>query len=126
MRGDWRPRATSAELAVRYRAEGYWTDETLASVIDAALRTHPNLRLRVWSDHRPFTGTVGQVHDLALRLAAGLRKIGVGPGDVVAFQLPNWVEAAATFWGAAHTGAVLLPIVPFYGPREVSLIILGT
>jgi len=120
---DWRPRATSADLAARYRAQGYWTDETLASVVDTALRTHPELTLRVWSDSRPFDGTVGQVHDLALRLAAGLRKLGVRPGDVVAFQLPNWMEAAAAFWGIAYTGAVLVPIAPFYGRREVSFIV---
>ena len=29
----------------------------------------------------------------ARRLAAGLRERGVGPGDVVVFQLPNWMEA---------------------------------
>ena len=27
-------------------------------------------------------------------MAGGLRALGLGPGDVVAFQLPNWVEAA--------------------------------
>ena len=54
-------------------------------------------------------------------LAAGLRDRGVGPGDVIAFQLPNWVEAAVTFWAAAFLGAVVVPIVHFYGRKEVSL-----
>ena len=36
-----------------------------------------------------------------LRVAGGLRANGVGAGDVVAFQLPNWVEAAV----AAREGA---------------------
>ena len=40
---------------------------------------------------------------------------GVGPGDVVLFQLPNWVEAGITFWAAAYLGAVVVPIVHFYG-----------
>ena len=44
---------------------------------------------------------------------------------MVAFQLPNWVEAAATFWASAFLGAVVVPIVHFYGPREVGFI-LGT
>ena len=41
------------------------------------------------------------------------------PGDVVAFQLPNWTEAAATFWASALLGAVVVPIVHFYGRKEV-------
>ena len=35
----------------------------------------------------------------------GLRARGIGPGDAVAFQLPNWVEAAATFYARAPTSA---------------------
>ena len=39
------------------------------------------------------------------------------------FQLPNWVEAAITFWGAAQLGAVVVPIVHFYGPKEVGYVL---
>ncbi len=117
MTSDWKLRMTAPELAARYTAEGYWTDDTLASVLDRALRANAGLALRVWSDHRPFEGKAGQVHELARRVAAGLRVSGIGPGDVVAFQIPSWVEAAATFWGIALSGAATLPIVHFYGPR---------
>ena len=55
----------------------------------------------------------------ARRLAAGLRARGVGPGDVVAIQLPNWVEAAVAFWASAFLGAVVVPIVHFYGRKEL-------
>ena len=48
---------------------------------------------------------------------------GGGPGDVVAFQLPNWMEAAATFWAAALLGAVVVPIVHFYGRKELGYIL---
>jgi acyl-coenzyme A synthetase/AMP-(fatty) acid ligase len=33
--------------------------------------------------------------------------------------MPNWVEAAATYYGAALVGAVVAPIVHFYGSHEV-------
>jgi acyl-CoA synthetase (AMP-forming)/AMP-acid ligase II len=56
-------------------------------------------------------------------VAGGLRAVGVQPGDPVAFQLPNWVEAAATFWAIALLGAVPVPIVHFYGPKEVAFIL---
>jgi acyl-CoA synthetase (AMP-forming)/AMP-acid ligase II len=47
----------------------------------------------------------------------------VGPGDIVAFQLPNWMEAAATFWASAFLGATVVPIVHFYGRKEVGYIL---
>jgi acyl-coenzyme A synthetase/AMP-(fatty) acid ligase len=46
-----------------------------------------------------------------------------GPGDVVAFQLPNWMEAAAVFWASAFLGAAVVPIVHFYGRKEVGYIL---
>ena len=63
---------------------------------------------------------------LARRVAAGLRARGIGPGDAVAFQLPNWVEAAATFYAIAYLGAIVVPIVHFYGPKEVGYILRTT
>ena len=42
------------------------------------------------------------------------------------FQLPNWVEAGITFWGAAYLGAVVVPVVHFYGPKEVGYILRAT
>ena len=39
------------------------------------------------------------------------------------FQLPNWVEAGITFWAAAYLGAVVVPIVHFYGAKEVDYIL---
>ena len=39
------------------------------------------------------------------------------------FQLPNWVEAGIVFWGAAYVGAVVVPVVHFYGPKELDYIV---
>ena len=55
----------------------------------------------VHSKVRPWRGTFGEVDRAARSFAASLRARGLGPGDVVVFQLPNWMEAAVTFWGAA-------------------------
>ena len=59
-------------------------------------------------------------------LLLAYKAAGIGPGDVVAFQLPNWVEAAATFYGASLLGAVLVPVVHFYGAKEVRYILAHT
>ncbi|HVM41598.1 MAG TPA: AMP-binding protein [Acidimicrobiia bacterium] len=112
-----------APLAQRYLGEGLWTDDTLASAIERFLLADPARAFRVWSETRSFTATLGAVFEDARRFAGALRRHGIGPGDVVAFQLPNWMEAAVVFWGTALSGAVLVPIVHFYGPREVGYIL---
>jgi acyl-CoA synthetase len=116
-------RPVPAELAARYRAEGAWDDRSLGQFLSDALLEDPSRRIRIWSPTHPHLGTVGEVYEEALRVAGGLRAHGVGPGDVVAFQLPNWVEAAVTFYACAMLGVTLVPIVHFYGPKEVGFIL---
>ncbi|HEY8217543.1 MAG TPA: AMP-binding protein [Acidimicrobiia bacterium] len=116
-------RATPPELAQRYVRDGYWNDDTLGQLLDGYLSAAPSLTFRIWSATRPYEGTYRDVHELARRVAAGLRARGVGPGDVVAFQMPNCVEAAATFWGLSLIGAVIVPIVHFYGAHEIAFIL---
>ncbi|MFX8930154.1 AMP-binding protein, partial [Acinetobacter baumannii] len=42
------------------------------------------------------------------------------PGDVIAFQVPNWREAAVINLAAAIGGLVVNPIVPIYRDAEVT------
>jgi hypothetical protein len=72
---------------------------------------------------RPWSGTFADIELVARRLAAGLRERGVEAGDVVALQLPNWMEAAAAFWAASFLGAVVVPVVHLYGRNEVGYIL---
>ena len=68
---------------------------------------------------RPEVTTVGDLYDESLRLAASLIGLGVAAGDVVAVQLPNGRECIVSHAAAWLCGAVILPIVPSYGPWEV-------
>jgi acyl-CoA synthetase len=111
------------ELVRRYREQGWWTSDTLGDLLARELAARPDLDFRVHSAVRPYSGTVGEVEHAARRLAAGLHRRGVGPGDVIAMQLPNWVEAAVTFWASAFLGAVVVPIVHFYGRKELTHIL---
>ncbi|AVV47927.1 AMP-dependent synthetase [Streptomyces sp. P3] len=113
-------------LAARYEAEGWWTRETLGDLLAARLGKSGDVEFRVHSEVRPWQGTFADVERTARRLAAGLRARGVGPGDVVVMQLPNWMEAAAVFWASAFLGAVIVPVVHFYGPKEVRYIVEAT
>ncbi|WP_405885208.1 AMP-binding protein [Streptomyces sp. NBC_01136] len=116
-------RTMPAELIERYEAEGWWTRETIGDLLAYGLDAAPDVEFRVHSAVRPWRGTFADVERTARRLAAGLRARGVGPGDVVAFQLPNWMEGAAVFWASAFLGAVVVPIVHFYGRKEVGYIL---
>lgn len=123
MSDRWALRSTSDDLRRRYLSEGHWTDDTLGRVLADAVADHPDLDVRVWSAQRASRSTTGDVLRRAGALAAGLAERGVHPGDVVAFQLPNWEEAVVTFAGLALLGAVIVPVVDFYGPKELGYIL---
>ncbi len=120
---DLELRPDDAERAKRYCAEGHWTDETLGSILAAGFAEAPDSVVKLRSEVHAWEGPFGDAADLARRVAGGLRAAGVGPGDPVAFQVPNWIEAAATFWAIAFLGAVPVPIVHFYGAKEVGFIL---
>jgi acyl-CoA synthetase len=121
--GRWGLRSVPAPLAQRYRSEGWWTDESLGTMVATGLQERAGAGFRVRSKTRPWTGTLGDVDAAARALAGSLRAVGVGAGDVVVFQLPNWAEAGMTFWAAAYLGAVIVPVVHFYGAKEVAYIL---
>src|SRR5207237_7233309 len=120
---DWQPRVVASHLAEGYRRDGFWTGESLGSLLGGRLAARREQTFTLRSDVRPWSGTFGEVLDASRRVARGLAGAGVGPGDVVAFQLPNWVEAALLFYGASLLGAVVVPIVHFYGAKEVRYIL---
>jgi acyl-CoA synthetase len=125
-RDRWHMRSVARDLADRYRAEGWWNDATLGAMVADGLGSMAQAGFRVRSTVRPWSGTFADVDRAARCLATTLRSRGIGPGDVVAFQLPNWVEAGITFWAAAYLGAVVVPVVHFYGAKEVDYILRAT
>lgn len=116
-------RLIPAELRARYLRAGWWTDDTLADLIAAGLRSAPTSTVRVWSATRPFTGTYDDLRDIAARLCGGLAARGIGPGDHVVFHLPNWIEAVVCFAALPAAGAVLVPVPSYAGSREVEQIV---
>ncbi|MGZ4705052.1 MAG: AMP-binding protein [Acidimicrobiales bacterium] len=119
-------RSPSAELVRRYHDEGWWDDASLGTTVADGLSSMGDVEFNVHSKVRPWRGTFADVDRAARALAGSLRARGVGPGDVVVFQMPNWVEAGITFWAAAYLGAVVVPIVHFYGAKEVGYILRTT
>ncbi len=122
----WGLREIPPLLTGRYLDAGWWRDDTVGQMLAGAIGERPELTVKIRSSVRPWTGTFADVLGAASRMAGALRARGVGAGDVVAFQLPNWIEAAVSFWAAALLGAVVTPIVHFYGPKEVAYILRRT
>ncbi len=110
----------SDDAAAHYRAAGYWRDETLADVARRTCREAPDRLLLIEGDERV---TRAEAWDAASRLAAFFLSRGLKPGDVVSFQLPNWIEAAVIALAARRCGLVLNPIPPIYRESEVGYIL---
>jgi cyclohexanecarboxylate-CoA ligase len=66
------------------------------------------------------TWTWAELEAEAERAAALLLELGVGPGDTVAYQLPNWGEFVALTLAAMKIGAVCCPLMPIFREREIS------
>jgi len=63
--------------------------------------------------------TWGELREQTERIAAGLRRLGVGEGDRVVAYLPNIPEAVAGFLACASLGAIWSSCSPDFGARSV-------
>ena len=121
----WSTRTTDPELAQRYFDAGYWVDDGFGEYIhDSPLG---DLRPRV----PRLVGRAAVAGHRRRRPRDGAPRRRRVPGAWASsratsssLQLPNWVETAAAFWGLAMLGAVAVPIVHFYGAKEVEFILL--
>lgn len=72
---------------------------------------------------RGVAWTYEQVDSLVEDLASALQCCGVDSGDVVSWQLPNWVEAVVVHLAALRVGAISNPIVSIYRHAELKFIL---
>ena len=63
--------------------------------------------------------TYAELYDRVTRLATSLRRIGVGPGDVVCGYMPNLIETATAMLAATSLGAVWASCGAELGPAAV-------
>lgn len=103
-----------------YTTKGYWSHLTVGDRLDQRIREHPHKVAVVDSWKETTYGELGRVVE---RLALGFLGMGVRPGDRVASQLPNRMEALAVLFALARIGAVFVPIVPYYRKAEVEYIL---
>jgi acetoacetyl-CoA synthetase len=67
----------------------------------------------------PIELTFGELRELAGRVRAGLRRLGVQPGDRVVAYMPNVPETLAAFIATASLGAIWATCAPEFGARSV-------
>ncbi|MEU4834156.1 AMP-binding protein [Streptosporangium sp. NPDC023615] len=92
-----------AETAARYREAGYWIDQTLPEPLFATVARVPGKTAIVAGE---TSLTYAELGDRILRIAAGLRHLGVGRGDRAVVHLPNIPEFIAFVYAFWEIGAI--------------------
>ncbi len=64
--------------------------------------------------------TYRQVKDWSDRFAAGVRALGIRPGDRVGLLLPNAPQFVIAYYGLLKAGAVVVPLNPLYTENELA------
>jgi acyl-CoA synthetase (AMP-forming)/AMP-acid ligase II len=96
---------------------------TLPHTILAAVSAQPDLPVVFHGAAHTEAVPLADLVDRAARCAAAFGSLGVQPGDAVAVQVPSRIEGVIAQAAAVLVGAVLVPVVPSYGPRELGFIL---
>src|SRR5437870_9104016 len=111
------------ERRARHEATGDGPHASLSARRAERVRRTPERVCRI--EGRRVGGRSWTFADLAARaerMAGALLGLGVRPGEVVSWQLPNWFEAAALAVAIDRVGAVSNPIIAIYREREMSFV----
>ena len=103
-----------------YRRFGYVSDLTMSASVVRAARQWGSRPAIIEGGHQL---TYQELLEVVERAAAWLAGAGVGPGNVVCWQTPNWWEAHVLGLAIWHAGAVSCPIAPFYREHELRQVI---
>ncbi len=95
------------EVIDRYRADGYWSAETIVDRFSTVAEANPE-RLAVVDE--TFRISYSELRRKTSAFAGSLRELGVSPGDIVTIQLPNWWEHIVAVLGTIEAGAVAAPV----------------
>ncbi len=90
---------------------------TLAEDLRAAAAEQPDKLAVVTSDR---SVSFRELDLAAGRIAAGLRELGVGPGDRVALVMPNIAEMPEAVYGVLRAGAAFTPLNPTIKERKLA------
>ena len=95
-----------------------YDDSTLVDRLERSVRVQPD---RVALDFLGGTTTYARFADRVARVAEGLRRLGVGPGDCVALVMPNCPQNVVAFYAVLRLGATVVEHNPLYTVGELHL-----
>lgn len=105
------------EFAARYRAAGYWRGETFGGMLRERALRHPDRTAIVGGDARWTYQALDQRADA---VAAGVRALGLAPGDRVVVQLPNIPEFFSVVFGLFRAGVLPVFALPAHRSTEIA------
>jgi acyl-CoA synthetase (AMP-forming)/AMP-acid ligase II len=109
-----------AERIAEFTKAGYWRDTTSNDELERNARANPDKPAVI--DPRGRL-TYAEYCRRARRLAAKFVRLGLGPDDVVAIQLPNWSEFAVAINAAMLAGVPFCQFHSDFRAREVEFIL---
>jgi len=110
-----------ARLA-REAERGIWPGHVVTDYLDQWLETRPDdtAIIAFREEDRTTTRlTFRELNEQVTAVASTLSELGVGRGDVVSFQLPNWWEFVAVYLACVRIGAAANPLMPIFRHREL-------
>lgn len=108
------------QLVEQYTDAGYWIDRTITDYLDEWAERTPD-KVAFIDPRRQIT--YGELQTEVDHVALGLLELGISPGDVISFQLPNWIEWVVLHYAATRIGAISNPLIPIYRAREVDFMV---
>ncbi len=113
---EYAPAPISGELLGHYAQQGYRSTVNLGALMSRNQKEFGSLPAVV---DGPVALSWRELIDLASRYSGFLHANGIGPGDVVMWQLPNWWESLVVAYGVWGAGAISAPVVPTYREHEL-------
>ncbi|WP_330183585.1 AMP-binding protein [Nocardia sp. NBC_01503] len=108
------------DLAERYRRAGYWAGRPLGELLRNAARQWPERTALLGDPGTPGAGsTYAELDTAADRMAHGLLKLGIAPGDRVVVQLPNVLEFVPVLFGLLRAGIIPVLTLPAHRRAEI-------
>ncbi len=105
-----------AEFAGRYRAAGYWRNETFGAWLRERATAHPDRIAVVGGDQR---WSYGELDRRASALAAGFLRAGLRRGDRVLVHLPNIPDFIGVVMGLFRAGLIPVYALPAHRITEI-------
>jgi cyclohexanecarboxylate-CoA ligase len=110
----------TADRIERLTSSGQWAGRVLTDHLDEVVAATPDKVAAI--DSRGQV-TYAELKRLADRAALGFLELGIRPGDVISYQLPNWIEFLVVHFAATRIGAINNPLIPIYRDREVGFMV---